>query len=410
VNRFALFIARRYLRARRKETVISVITVISVLGVAVGVMALVIALAVNNGFRSTLQRNLLGAMAHINVMPKEPGGGIEQWSEMAEKLRQVPHVTAVSPVLYDEVMLTTPLRSPGAQLKGVEIDRELAISEVLRKLKAGSVDALRDPNANPPGLIVGSVMAEENGVVLNSRVDVTAPNAQLTPIGPRSVTKRFRVVGIFSTGFYEIDRLWTFAPIQVAQGLRGITSINQIELNVDDLNRTLEVAKEVEKLVGPEFTTVTWMERNRQLLGALKMERIVTVITIGLIELVAAFNIFITLVMMVMQKYRDIAVLMSLGAKRSQIRWIFMMQGVLIGIVGSVIGLVLGYSICYYANRYQLIPLDQTIYALAFVPFEPRPLDGLWIAAAAILVSFVATIYPARNATKILPAEVLRYE
>jgi lipoprotein-releasing system permease protein len=183
-----------------------------------------------------------------------------------------------------------------------------------------------------------------------------------------------------------------------------------MEVNVDDLNRTIEVAREIEKLVGPEFTTVTWMERNRQLLGALKMERIVTVITIGLIELVAAFNIFITLVMMVMQKYRDIAVLMSLGAKRSQIRWIFMMQGVLIGIVGSVIGLVLGYSICYYANRYQLIPLDQTIYALSFVPFEPRPQDGLWIAAAAIVVSFVATIYPARNATKILPAEVLRYE
>jgi lipoprotein-releasing system permease protein len=410
VNRFALFIARRYLRARRKETVISVITVISVLGVAVGVMALVIALAVNNGFRSTLQRNLLGAMAHINVMPKEPGGGIEQWGEMAEKLRGVPHVMAVSPVLYDEVMLTTPLRSPGAQLKGVEIDRELAISEVLRKLKAGSVDALRDPDANPPGLIVGSVMAEENGVVLNSRVDVTVPNAQLTPIGPRSVTKRFRVAGIFSTGFYEIDRLWVFTPIQVSQKLRGITSINQMEVNVDDLNRTTEVAKEIEKLVGPEFTTVTWMERNRQLLGALKMERIVTVITIGLIELVAAFNIFITLVMMVMQKYRDIAVLMSLGAKRSQIRWIFMTQGVLIGIVGSAIGLVLGYSICYYANRYQLIPLDQTIYALAFVPFEPRPQDGLWIAAAAIVVSFVATIYPARNATKILPAEVLRYE
>jgi lipoprotein-releasing system permease protein len=410
VNRFTLFIARRYLRARRKETVISVITVISVLGVAVGVMALVIALAVNNGFRSTLQRNLLGAMAHINVMPKEPGGGIELWGEMAERLRKVPYVTAVSPVLYDEVMLTTPLRSPGAQLKGVEIDRELAISEVLRNLKAGSVDALRDPEANPPGLIVGSVMAEENGVVLNSRVDVTVPNAQLTPIGPRSVTKRFRVVGIFSTGFYEIDKLWVFTPIQVAQKLRGITSINQMEVNVDDLNRTADVAREIEKLVGPEFTTVTWMERNRQLLGALKMERIVTVITIGLIELVAAFNIFITLVMMVMQKYRDIAVLMSLGAKRSQIRWIFMTQGVLIGIVGSVIGLVLGYSICYYANRYQLIPLDQTIYALSFVPFEPRLLDGLWIAAAAIVVSFVATIYPARNATKILPAEVLRYE
>jgi lipoprotein-releasing system permease protein len=232
----------------------------------------------------------------------------------------------------------------------------------------------------------------------------------MSPIGMRSVTRKFRVVGIFSTGFYEIDKLWTFTAMEPLQRLRSITSVNQMELNVDDLNRTDTVAKEVERIAGPEFTTTTWMERNKQLLGALKMERIVTVITIGLIELVAAFNIFITLTMMVMQKYRDIAVLMSLGAKRSQVRWIFMLQGVLIGIVGSAMGLVVGYALCYYANKYRLVPLDQTVYALAFVPFEPRPLDALWIAAAAILVSFVATIYPARNATKIAPAEVLRYE
>jgi lipoprotein-releasing system permease protein len=410
VNRFELFIARRYLRARRKETVISVITVISVLGVAVGVMALVIALAVNNGFRSTLQRNLLGAMAHINVIPKVPGEGIEDWRAMAEKLRKVPHVTAVSPVLYDEGMVSTPLRAQGVQLKGVEIDRELEISEILRNLKSGSVDALRNREADPPGMLVGSVLAEENGVLLNSKVEVLVPNAQLTPLGPRSVTKKFRVVGIFSTGFYEIDKLWTFADVEALQRIRSITSVNQMEVNVDDLSRTEAVAKEVERLVGGEFTTTTWMERNKQLLGALKMERIVTVITIGLIELVAAFNIFITLVMMVMQKYRDIAVLMSMGAKRSQVRWIFMTQGVLIGVVGSIIGLVFGYGICYYANKYKLVPLDQTVYALAYVPFEPRPIDALWIAAAAILVSFVATIYPARNATKISPAEVLRYE
>jgi len=411
VNRFELFIAKRYLRARRKETVISVITVISVLGVAVGVMALVIALAVNNGFRSTLQRNLLGAMAHINVIPKDTAAGIENWRDLAEKLRRVPRVTAVSPVLYGEVMISGALRSPGALLKGVDIDRELAISEVLRNLKAGSVDRLRDPSANPPGLIVGAVMAEENGITLNSNVDVTSPQGELTPFGAKPATRRFRVVGIFSTGFYEIDKAWVFTSINAEQRLFSIAdSVNQIELNVDDLDRTDEIAKEVEKTAGPEFTTTTWMERNRQLLGALKMERVVTVITIGLIELVAAFNIFITLVMMVMQKYRDIAVLMSLGAKRTQIRWIFMLQGVLIGIVGSVIGLILGYTLCYFADKHHWVPLDAAVYALSFVPFEPRPLDALWIAAAAILVSFVATIYPARNATRILPAEVLRYE
>jgi lipoprotein-releasing system permease protein len=413
VTGFELFIARRYLRARRKETVISIITVISILGVATGVMALVIALGVNNGFRSTLQRNLLGAMAHINIMPKEAGDGIDDWRELADKLRKVPHVTAVSPALYGEVMISGGTRgAPGALLKGIDIERELEISETLRKLKAGSVDRLRDPMANPPGLIIGSAMSQENGIMLNSNVDVTSPQGEMAgPAGIRPATRRFRVVGIFSTGFYEIDKAWVFTTINAEQRLFSLADqVNQIELNVDDINNAGTIAKKVEEVAGAKYTTTTWMERNKQLLGALKMERIVTVITIGLIELVAAFNIFITLVMMVMQKYRDIAVLMSLGAKQRQIRWIFMLQGVLIGIVGSAIGLALGYSLCYYANKYQLVPLDATIYALAFVPFEPRPFDGIWIAAAAILVSFVATIYPARNATKIAPAEVLRYE
>jgi lipoprotein-releasing system permease protein len=254
-------------------------------------------------------------------------------------------------------------------------------------------------------------MVEDTGMTLHSIVNVTSPQGELTPMGPRPATRRFRVVGIFETGFYEIDDKWAFTSIQPEQRMLSIDdAINQMELNVDDLNRAGEIAKEVEKVAGPTYTTTTWMERNKQLLGALKMERIVTVITIGLIELVGAFNIFITLVMMVMQKYRDIAVLMSLGARRSQVRWIFMLQGVLIGVVGSAIGLTLGYAACYYANRYQLVPLDQTIYALSFVPFEPRAIDGIWIAGAAVVVSFLATIYPARNATKIAPAEVLRYE
>jgi lipoprotein-releasing system permease protein len=187
-------------------------------------------------------------------------------------------------------------------------------------------------------------------------------------------------------------------------------SINQIEVNVDDVNQVEHYAKEIERVVGPQYTTSTWMQQNQELMGALNMERIVTFITIGLIEIVAALNIFITLVMMVMEKYRDIAVLMSMGARHSQIRRIFMLQGVLIGIVGSAIGLTVGYGLCYYANRYQWIRLPEAVYSLPFVPFEPRWADGVWIAALAILVSFLATLYPARNATRITPAEVLRYE
>jgi lipoprotein-releasing system permease protein len=412
VTQFELFVASRYIRARRKEKVISIIALISVIGVAIGVMAMVIALGVNNGFRSTLQRNLLGAMAHINVIPKQPGQGIDNWRELSAQFRKVPHVAEVSPAFYDAgVLVSGGLRSDGGVLKGIEIDRELAISETLRHLKAGTVDALRDASLEPPAVVIGARMAEETGIPLNSRVQITCPQCELTPVGPRPSTRPFRVAGIFETGFYEIDKAWVFTSLTAAQRLEHTSDeVNQIELNVDDLARTDAVAREVEKVAGTEYTTVTWMERNKQTLGALKMERIVTVITIGLIELVAAFNIFITLVMMVMQKYRDIAVLMSMGARRSQVRWIFMLQGVLIGVVGSAIGLTVGYTLCYYANRYHWVALDQTVYALSFVPFEPRGMDAIWIAAGAILVSFFATIYPARNATKISPAEVLRYE
>jgi len=409
---FELFVASRYLRARRKEAVISVITVISVLGVAVGVMALVIALGVNNGFRVTLQRNLLGAMAHIGVMPKQPGDGIENWRQMAARLRKLPHIVAVSPALYSEVYLAGPLQSTGALLKGIDVDSELKISDALRHLKAGNLDRLRDPDAKPPGIVLGAQMVQDTGFVMNSNINVVSPQGELAgPLGIEPAIKVFKVVGIFESGFYEVDDKWAFTAIQPEQRMLSIDdAINRIELNVDDLNRTAEIAKEVERAVGPKYTTTTWMEQNHQLMAALNMERVVTIITIGLIELVAALNIFITLVMMVMEKYRDIAVLMSMGARRGQIRRIFMVQGVLIGMVGSAFGLMAGYTICYFCNKYHWPPLDQTVYALPYVPFQPRWVDGIWIAALAVAVSFVATIYPARNATRIAPAEVLRYE
>ena len=411
-SKFELFIARRYLRAHRKEKVISVITAISILGVAAGVMALIIALAVNNGFKNTLERNLLGAMAHISVLEKEPGSGIENWRQLSVRLRQLPHVTAVGPALYTPVFLTGGLQPHGAQLKGIDVASELAISESLRHLKQGSLAPLRDPTATPPGILLGTRLVEDTGMVLNSRITVISPQGgTLTPFGIRPSFRPFRVAGIFESGFFEIDDSWAYTSIETAQKLLGVADVvNAIELKVDDLDRAPEIARDIEKLVGSRYTTTTWMERNKQLIGALNMERMVTVITIGLIELVAALNIFITLVMMVMEKYRDIAVLMSMGARGGQIRRIFMLQGVLIGVVGSSIGLILGYAICYYANRYHWVRLDETVYSLSFVPFEPRWIDGLWVPAAAILVSFVATIYPARKATQITPAEVLRYE
>jgi lipoprotein-releasing system permease protein len=409
---FELFIARRYLKARRKEAVISVITAISILGVAAGVMALIVALAVTSGLRETLQRNLLGAMADINIQEKEQRNGIENWGTLIRRILRVPHVTAAGPALYSEVFFSGPVRSKGGVLKGVDVAAELRISDTLRHLKAGSLDRLRAaPDGGLPGIILGARLAEDIGMQVNSRVAMVSPQGELTPYGPRPDIRRFRVVGIFESGFYDIDDNWTYTSLEAAQQALSLEDVvNQVELKLDDLNRAPEAAKAVEKIAGPKYATVTWMERNRPLLNALKMEKSVTVVTIGLIELVAALNILITLVMMVMEKYRDIAVLMSMGARRAQIRGIFMLQGVLIGVVGTAFGLVLGYGLCYFADRYRWIRLDEQVYALSFVPFEPRWVDGLWIAGAAVLVSFLATIYPARSATRIAPAEVLRYE
>lgn len=407
---FSLFVAARYLRARRKEAVISVITLISILGVAAGVMALVIALAINNGFRSTLQQALLNATAHVNLEEKEPGTGIAQYLQLIPKLLQIPHVVGAAPVLYGPVMLSGPLQSHFAELKGINTQYQPKVSDALSHLKGGNLEAL-NRTSGFPGIILGSKLAKDTGMTMNANVTVISSQGTLTPYGPTPSTQRFHVVGLFESGFYEIDDNWAYASLHSAQQILGLGDVvNSIEIKLDNVDRAPEVARAAEKVAGPEYAATTWEEQSKPLMSAFKSERIVTWITIGLIEMVAGLNIFITLVMMVMEKYKDIAVLMSMGARRSQIRNIFMMQGVLIGAAGSIIGLILGYTACYYANQYKLIPLDETVYALAFVPFESSPFDGLWIAGAAIAVSFVATIYPARKATRITPVEVLRYE
>jgi lipoprotein-releasing system permease protein len=233
----------------------------------------------------------------------------------------------------------------------------------------------------------------------------------LTPYGPIPSNRKFRVAGIFESGFYDFDARWAYTSLDVAQQALSLEDVvNSIELKLDNLELAPQVAKAAEKIAGPNFAAQTWMEQNRPLFRALEIEKLVTVVTIGLIELVAALNILIALVMMVMEKHRDIAVLMSMGAKREQIRNIFMLQGLLIGVVGAATGLVAGYTICYFADRYRWLRLDDQIYALSYVPFEAHAIHGLWIAGAAILVSFLATIYPARSATRIVPVEVLRYE
>jgi lipoprotein-releasing system permease protein len=406
---FELFVARRYLRAKRKQVVISVITVISVIGVAAGVMAMVIALAINTGFSSTLQKNLLGATAHVMIQEKEPGEGILGWEQIAVRLRKLPHVVSSAPGLYEPSYIRGPVRSTGAIVKGVSVD---SLPDALKppQLKSGSVEGLRDPGVLP-GIVLGSRLADSIGAVLNKQVTLMIPEGELTPFGPRPTFKRFVVSGIFETGFYDVDNNWAYTSLSAAQKAFGLDDVvNSIDLRLGDIYKSPDVAREAEAIIGPKLAALTWQEQNRPILSALRSERIVTVITIGLIQIVAALNILIALVMMVMEKHRDIAILMSMGARAKQIRNIFIYEGVLIGSVGTAIGLIVGYTLCYFANLYRWIPLDEQVYSLAYVPFDARWIDGVWIAAAALAVSVVATLYPAHSATRILPVESLRYE
>jgi lipoprotein-releasing system permease protein len=407
---FEFFVAGRYLRARRKEKAISVITVISVAGVAAGVMALVVSLAVNNGFRSTLQKNLLAATAAVNVVEKEQGEGIVNWPSLIERFQALPHVVAAAPVLYDEVLIEGPMRGKYATLKGVDIRSETATSPTLLHLKNGSLANFSDDDEGLPSLIVGSKLAQDTGMVLNSVVSAISPS-ESTPFGPRFRQLRFRVAGMFETGFFEVDDTWAYAPVASMRRLLAVGNVvNSLELRIDNLDLAPEVARNAAKAAGNRYAAQPWQETNHDILHALEMERAVTAITVGTIEMVGALNIFITLTMIVMTKYRDIAVLMAMGARRAQIRAIFVLQGATIGLVGTAIGLTAGYTLCYFADKYRWVRLNEAVYALSFVPFEPRAWDGVWIAAAAITVSLLATLYPARNATRITPVEVLRYE
>lgn len=409
---FELFVALRYLRAKRKMAVISVITALSVLGIAAGVMSLIVALAINNGFRQDLQGRLLGATSHVNLL-RQDGTGIGQWRELLQKLSSTPGVVATAPALYDTVLASHASRSSAMVLKGVDAVAESKVGNLLTQIKEGSIAPLSEPlsgNAVPP-VVIGKVLAENLGASVGDSILLMSPQGHLTPFGMVPRYQDFLVVGIFDSGFYDFDSNWAFTNLTAAQQLLGLPDlVSVIEFKLADIYRAPAIAKTIEQQAGAGFGTTQWMEQNRALFSALKLEKTVTVITIGLIVFVAALNILISLVMMVMEKYRDIGVLVSMGAQRSQIRRVFLLQGLLIGVAGTTLGLIGGYLFAWLGSRHQLLRLDPNIYSISYVPFDARIIDGIWVAAVALLISFLATLYPARNATRITPVEALRYE
>ena len=420
--RFELFVAARYLKAKRRQAVVGVVTGISIAGVAAGVAALIIALAITNGMQRDMQDRLIDSSAHVQLMRTNQNQGIHDWRPLLDRLSKLPHVVAAAPELDEQVVVAHGAREGYALIEGIIPEHEKAVSKVLTSAPASAVKAL-DPGNDPanepadasapkelPPLIIGKELADSIGAGVGDSVTLISPQGELTPMGMMPQTVRFQVVGTYHTGFYQYDSNWGFIRLGDAQRLYDEPDIiTVISFRIDDLNHAPEIAKQIEAAAGPGFQTTNWKEQNRELFRALRLERIVTFIVITLIVIVAALNILIALTMMVMEKTRDIAVLMSFGVDPSQVRRIFLLQGFLISAVGTILGLILGYLGSWAGSHYH-IGLTPDVYAIDTLPFAPRLIDGVIVSIVSIGISLLATLYPSSTAARIRPAEALRYE
>ena len=413
--RFELFIAARYLRAKRRQAVIGVITAISVVGVAAGVASLIIALAITNGMRRDLQDRLLGSTAHVDLM-RTAADGMRDWRPLVARMRGLPHVRADAPGLYGQVLISRGARSGGGLIKGIVPAEERRVSDLLQEVKMGSSEALDGPSsgdagAGTPPIVLGKDLADTLGAGIGDSVLVTSPQGELTPLGIIPRYQKFQLVGIFASGFYQYDSSYALIRLGDAQRLFAEPDvISIISFKVDDLNRADQIAREIEQAAGAGFQATSWMEQNRELFRALRLEQVVTFIVLALIVCVAALNILIALTMMVMEKTKDIAVMMSFGVTAAQVQRVFLLQGLMISVIGTAIGLVVGYVVSWAGAHYRFIHLDASVYSIDFLPFAPRVTDALIVAAVSLGVSAVATVYPSVSAARVLPAEALRYE
>jgi len=428
--RFELFIAARYLRAKRRQAVVGVITAISVVGVAAGVASLIIALAITTGMRRDLQERLVGSTAHVALM-RVAGDGIRDWRPLLARLRTLPHVTAAAPGLYGQVLISRGARSGGGLIEGIIPADQRMVGDLLQSVKVGSAESLEpvgsaetqvsdarpgapDSVALPP-IVIGQDLAETIGAGVGDTVWVTSPQGELTPLGVMPRIQRFQLVGIFKSGFYQYDSSYGFTRLADAQRLFSEPDlISVISFKVDDLYKADVVGREIADAANGAqhggFETTDWMEQNHELFSALKLEQVATFVVLALIVCIAALNILIALTMMVMEKTRDIAVMMSFGVRVDQVRKIFLLQGLLISLIGTGLGLGLGYGLSWAGGHYRFIHLDPAVYSIDYLPFAPKVVHALIVAAVSLGVSLVATLYPSGSAAKVLPAEALRYE
>jgi lipoprotein-releasing system permease protein len=404
---FELFVAVRYLPARRRQAFISLISLISAVGVAVGVMALLIVLALMTGLQGELRDRIIGSAAHVYVLK---AGGLGGADEEVRKVRAVPRVVAAAPVVLGLGLAKSVGGSQFITLKGVDPSLELGVTNVGRSMLSGSLDALTPVEGSMAGIILGKDLAQKLGVSLGHGVEVLTPEGTLTPFGVSARQRAFKVVGVFGLGLFEYDSSYGFVHLSVAERLFDRSHADLIEVKVDDLFAAQEVAEGIQARLGPDYEAQDWADMNKSVFSALWLEKMAMSITIGLIVIVAALNIIASLVLLVMEKTRDIAILKTMGSSAASIRRIFMLQGLVIGTVGTIAGAAGGCALIYILDHYQLISVPLDVSEISHVPFRLLPLDFAVVVVSAILVCFVATIYPSRQAAKLDPAQALRYQ
>lgn len=405
---YELFIALRYLVARRRQAFISLISSVSALGVTVGVSALIIALALMTGLQGELRDRMLGSMPHIYVA-NIAEGGVANPAEEIQRLRQIPHVVGASPVVLGPALIRAGERTAFVTLKGVDPETEGTVTEIGERIIQGDLASLAPVSEGPDGIALGQDLARSLGVGLGDAVSLLTPEGTLTPMGIMPRARTLRVTGIFALGLYEYDSAYAIVSLPVGQRLMGKDYPDYVQLRVDDVYRAPAVADDIMARHGVRYQVQDWAQMNQSLFSALSLEKLAISVTIGLIVIVAALNIVASLVLMVMEKSHDIAILKTMGASARSITIIFMLQGVLIGAVGTFAGSILGLGLSYIMDRYRLVQIPTEVYQIAYVPFVVQPRDFVLVVASAMIICFLATIYPSRQAARLDPAEALRY-
>jgi lipoprotein-releasing system permease protein len=406
---FELFIASRYLRAKRKQAFISIITLISIIGVMMGVMALIVVLSVMNGFREDLMSKILGVNSHLLILSHEGAfGGYEEVSRRAEG---VEGVIATTPFIYSQVMLNSPAGVSGAVLRGLDTATAGKVIGVDSMIKKGKLRSLDDTHNGLPGIVPGTELARQLGVQPGDDLSMISPQGKLTPMGRVPESRKYRVVALFDSGMYEYDSSMVYISLKEAQDFLGMDDrVSGIEVKVKDIYKSDRVGEAIAKSLRYPFWTKDWKVMNRSLVSALKLEKITMFVILIMIVLVGALNIISTLVMVVMEKTRDVAILRAMGASARSIMSVFMSQGLLVGLIGTLAGLMAGLGICRLLAKYKFIKLPSDIYYISTLPVRVELLDVVYVTTAAVLISFIATLYPSWHASRLNPAEALRYE